>query len=113
MILRINWLINISLIDTKERDMIRKEVGSRTINGSLVQGNNKKSLFTKRMKEIIIGIRDGLCNKQIGEKLGVSIKTVENTIRTCLLKAEALNRSHLVVCALRLGEIGLYEGIEP
>jgi DNA-binding NarL/FixJ family response regulator len=103
-ILRINWLINISLIDTKERDMIRKEV---------MQGNNKKSLFTKRMKEIIIGIRDGLCNKQIGEKLGVSIKTVENTIRTCLLKAEALNRSHLVVCALRLGEIGLYEGIEP
>jgi DNA-binding NarL/FixJ family response regulator len=80
--------------------MIRKEV---------MQENNKKSLFTKRMKEIIIGIRDGLCNKQIGEKLGVSIKTVENTIRTCLLKAGALNRSHLVVCALRLGEIGLYD----
>ena len=105
MISRISWLINIGLIDTRrERDMIRREVW---------EGNNKKSLFTKRMKEIIIGIRDGLCNKQIGERLGVSIKTVENTIRTCLLKAEALNRSHLVVCALRLGEIGLYEGIEP
>jgi DNA-binding NarL/FixJ family response regulator len=79
--------------------MIRKEVG---------KGNNKK-LFAERQKQVISLIRDGLSNKEIADKLGVSCKTVENTIRYCLLKSECYNRTHLVICALRLGEIGLYD----
>jgi DNA-binding NarL/FixJ family response regulator len=67
-----------------------------------------RDMFTNRQKEIISFIRDGLSNKEIGEKLGLSVKTIENTIRYCLLKSRTFNRTHLAICALRLGEIDLY-----
>lgn len=66
-------------------------------------GNGIKPRFqlTKRELEVLILTKDGFKNSEIGQKLGISNKTVENIIRSILQKLSAKNRTEAVVIALK------------
>jgi two-component system, NarL family, nitrate/nitrite response regulator NarL len=57
--------------------------------------------LTKREREVIAGICDGLRNKELGERLFISEATVRNHVTSILDKLGLANRFDLVVCAFR------------
>lgn len=65
------------------------------------------SRVTPRELEILLLIRDGLSNKQIALRLGISERTVKNHVMMILLKLDAANRTEAVVKALRADLIDL------
>jgi DNA-binding NarL/FixJ family response regulator len=62
-----------------------------------------KDLFTGREKEIIIQICQGSMNKQISEKLFLSIRTIEGYRATIMEKMDVKNTAGIVVYAIRHG----------
>jgi DNA-binding NarL/FixJ family response regulator len=61
----------------------------------------KIKTLTKREREIIAGICEGLRNKERGERLFISEATVRNHVTSILDKLELANRFDLVVFAFR------------
>lgn len=57
--------------------------------------------LTKRELDIIIGVGQGLSNKEIAEKLFLSVGTVKNNISSILDKLELRDRTQLAIYALR------------
>ena len=64
-------------------------------------------MLTPRQVEVLIFMRDGLSNKQIAMRLGVSTSTVANHIKSIGHRLNAQNRTLMVVKALRHGVIDL------
>jgi DNA-binding CsgD family transcriptional regulator len=60
--------------------------------------------LTKRESEVLAELMKGSTNAEIGSKLGISIKTIENTVRNMMLKTGAKNRVDLAMKKAR-GEI--------
>jgi DNA-binding NarL/FixJ family response regulator len=56
--------------------------------------------LTERQLEVIASVARGLTNRQVGEELGISERTVRNHMRTILRKLEANDRTHAVVLAI-------------
>lgn len=52
--------------------------------------------ITRREKEILILLGQGLTNREIGEKLYLSPLTIRNYLSWLLIKYEARNRTHLI-----------------
>lgn len=107
--------------DIAELDMAVKKVAagqqyfSSEVSISLLKGRELKrspvsedigqqlSELSKREVEVLVGIADGLSNKQIGERLFISHKTV-NSHRTSLMKKlEAHNVAKLIKFAIKAG----------
>ncbi len=65
--------------------------------------------LTPREKEVLVLISDGLTNSDIGDKLGISIKTVDRHRENIMKKLELHNRIDLVKYAIREGLIDLDE----
>lgn len=63
------------------------------------------SLFTKREKQIIRLIADGLKNKEIAEKLFISLHTVKNHRKAILEKASTKSSSELIAKCITEGLI--------
>lgn len=61
----------------------------------------RSNSLSKREIEVIFLIKEGLCNSEIAEKLDLSIKTVENHVRSILKKLDAKNRTDAVVIAIK------------
>ncbi|WP_447985084.1 response regulator transcription factor [Nitrospira sp. Nam74] len=61
--------------------------------------------LTPREKEILTLIWTGLTNRQIAERLGISLKTVESHRATIMTKARARNAAELLKVALAQGLI--------
>lgn len=66
---------------------------------------------TDRQLEILTNVARGRTNRQIGEKLGISDKTVRNHLRTIAHKLNTSDRTHAVVLAIGNGWIPI--PIEP
>jgi len=61
--------------------------------------------FTEREREIIIACRDGLVCKQVADRLGISIHTVNTHKRSIFQKLGINNTMEMVQYALKLGII--------
>ncbi len=64
-------------------------------------GNDKKQFLSEREKEVIVLLSDGLSFKEIGEKLCISPRTVENHKSRILEKLELKNTIELVKYAIK------------
>lgn len=65
-----------------------------------------QDILTPKQKETVILICDGLCNREISQKMGISINTVENQrhMALCKLKAQGVhNVATLVKWAIVTG----------
>ena len=67
--------------------------------------HQEDKLFTKREKEILLWIADGLISKEIADKLFISENTVVNHRRNMQTKSNTRNSSELVSYSLRQGII--------
>lgn len=68
--------------------------------------NNKKKL-SQRERQVLIMAKEGLTNQHIADRIGLSIKTIENHMRAILFKLNARSRVDAVVKALKEGTIEL------
>ncbi|MCQ6558658.1 response regulator [Paenibacillus mendelii] len=59
--------------------------------------------LTEREKEVLLLIAEGRSNKEIGEELHISIKTVKTHVSNLLMKCELDDRTQLAVFAHRKG----------
>lgn len=67
----------------------------------------KKSILTKREKQVFEMLIMNKTTKEIAEKLSISEKTVRNHISNAMQKLGVKGRASAVVELLRLGEISL------
>jgi len=68
-------------------------------------------ILTDRQLEILVHVARGRTNRQVGEVLGISERTVRNHLRTISRKLAASDRTHAVVLAIEHGWIPI--PIEP
>ncbi|MUT64364.1 response regulator transcription factor [Paenibacillus sp. NEAU-GSW1] len=59
--------------------------------------------MTEREKEVLLLIAEGKNNKEIGEELHISVKTVKTHVSNLLMKCELEDRTQLAVLAHRKG----------
>lgn len=77
------------------------EALTRGIRQHMVQGD--QSGLTEREKEVLLLIAEGKSNKEIGEELHISIKTVKTHVSNLLMKCELDDRTQLAIYAHRKG----------
>lgn len=73
----------------------------------IAEGAMAPSAFTQRQIQVLRLLSRGLSNKQIGERLFVSERTVKAYLSAIFEKLSVSNRSGAVAAALRLGLIDL------
>jgi two-component system response regulator DegU len=66
---------------------------------------------TDRQLEILVNVARGKTNREIGETLGISERTVRNHMRSILKRLSSSDRTHAVVVAIGNGWIAV--PIEP
>ncbi|MDT3425071.1 NarL family two-component system response regulator LiaR [Paenibacillus forsythiae] len=74
---------------------------TRGIRQRTVQGDT--SGLTEREREVLLLIAEGKTNKDIGEELHISIKTVKTHVSNLLMKCELEDRTQLAIYAHRKG----------
>ena len=74
---------------------------TRGIRQKTVQGDTVG--LTEREKEVLLLIAEGKSNKDIGEELHISIKTVKTHVSNLLMKCELEDRTQLAIYAHRQG----------
>nr|WP_138494279.1 response regulator transcription factor [Paenibacillus pinistramenti] len=74
---------------------------TRGIRQKTVQGDTAG--LTEREKEVLLLIAEGKSNKEIGEELHISIKTVKTHVSNLLMKCELEDRTQLAIYAHRQG----------
>ena len=63
--------------------------------------------LTGRQIEVLALVARGLTNRQVGEALGISERTVRNHMRAILRKLRSRDRTHAVVMAISAGWISI------
>ena len=71
--------------------------------GTLALAVRPKPLLSNREMHVLKELAEGLSNKQIARRLGISEKTVRNHLVSVYDKLRATNRTHAVMLAIRLG----------
>lgn len=71
----------------------------------LAQPQRAGPLVTAREQQIVEGLRAGLSNEGIAQRLGISMFTVKNHVRKILRKLGASNRAQAVAIALAAPEV--------
>jgi DNA-binding CsgD family transcriptional regulator len=71
--------------------------------GALDLAVTPKFLLSNREMHVLKEVAEGLSNKQIAQRLGISEKTVRNHLVSVYDKLRATNRTHAVMLAIRLG----------
>lgn len=71
------------------------------------EGKMKKTILTKREKEVFILLIENKSTKEIAKKLEISEKTVRNHISNVMQKLGVTGRAAAVVELLKLNEIEL------
>ena len=77
------------------------EALTRGIRQHMVQDD--QAGLTEREKEVLLLIAEGKSNKEIGEELHISIKTVKTHVSNLLMKCELEDRTQLAIYAHRKG----------
>jgi two-component system NarL family response regulator len=94
-------------------DTIRKvHAGERWIPASIAQQLAERlgrTQLSVREQEVLVHVAKGLTNREIGEVLFISDKTVRNHVISCLEKLGAKDRTEATTIALRRGLIHLEE----
>lgn len=57
--------------------------------------------LSSRELDVLLLIKDGMKNPEIAEHIGLSTKTVENHVRSILIKLGAKNRTDAVIIAVK------------
>ncbi|WEK55229.1 MAG: response regulator transcription factor [Candidatus Cohnella colombiensis] len=84
-------------------------VMSGDVSQALTRGLRKRSTsydvdgLTEREKEVLLLIAEGRSNKEIGDELHISIKTVKTHVSNLLMKCELDDRTQLAIFAHRNG----------
>lgn len=74
-----------------------ENVRSKFANGAV----NEPINLTKREKELLVNVAEGLSNREISEKMFLSEGTVRNNISALLLKLKLRDRTQLAVYAVK------------
>lgn len=85
-----NNYIQSSLIPLLNSKMIARDLDSEKI-----------KLLTKRESQILMNVASGMSNKEIGDKLQISERTVKNHISSVFKKIEVSDRTQAAVFAIR------------
>lgn len=84
-------------------------VMSGDVSQALTRGLRKRSTgneaegLTEREREVLLLIAEGRSNKEIGDELHISIKTVKTHVSNLLMKCELEDRTQLAIYAHRKG----------
>lgn len=70
------------------------------------------SILTARELEIVVLVVDGLSNREIGERLAISARTVQSHLAATMRKLRASSRTQVAVAALRAGLVAI-DGVSP
>ena len=62
--------------------------------------------MTEREAEVLALVADGLSNREVAERLVLSVRTVEKHVERLLAKTQSANRAHLAAFATRLAWSG-------
>ncbi|HUW70027.1 MAG TPA: LuxR C-terminal-related transcriptional regulator [bacterium] len=81
----------------------RRKIEERS--GSLCNGHADHPHLSAREREVLDLVADGLTNKAIAARLGISANTVANHLQHVLEKSGTANRTEAVLLARRLGLI--------
>lgn len=92
---------NKSISDTIIKSMINKSKSK--------QGAGKKASLTNREIEIVLLVVDGLTNKEIAEKLFISVRTVDSHKNNIMQKLNLKSSVDLVKYAIRNKMVNLYD----
>lgn len=65
------------------------------------------SLLTARELEIVVLVVDGLSNREIGDRLAISARTVQSHLAATMRKLRARTRTQVAVAALRAGLVAI------
>ena len=76
-------------------------------------GHPTADLLTAREAEVLALVAEGLSNRQIGERLFISGKTVSVHVSNLLAKLGVAGRTEAVAVAHRRGLLGAAAGVEP
>ncbi len=87
---------------------IRRAAGVRAEAGLSWRGEAKiaeypRPSLTEREKDVLDGVAQGLCNRDIAESLAISVSTVKNHLHSIYTKVGVSSRMNLVRKALDLG----------
>ena len=63
--------------------------------------------LTSREQEVLSLVAEGYPNKLIGDRLGITERTVKNHLTYIMGKLQASDRTHAVVTAVRLGWLAI------
>lgn len=83
--------------NTKKKETVRF-IGKPKVATQLVQFVHQLS---SREVDVLVLIKDGMKNPEIAEEIGLSTKTVENHVRSILIKLGAKNRTDAVIIAVK------------
>lgn len=92
----------------KERLAGLGEVSVRSGNGvALVEELDDDPHVTAREREVLALMAEGLANKEIADRLGVSVHTAKFHVESVMHKLSASNRAEAVKEGIRRGLIGI------
>lgn len=97
------------LIYAMQGAMRNMPVMSGEVSQSLTRGLRRRSTeeddagLTEREREVLLLIAEGKSNKEIGDELHISVKTVKTHVSNLLMKCEAEDRTQLAIYAHRKG----------
>jgi DNA-binding NarL/FixJ family response regulator len=81
--------------------------GPKISNGNLQEADNDHRRLSKREIAVLTAMTDGLSNKAIARRLGISFHTVKFHVASILEKLEAESRTEAVFKAAQLGIVML------
>ncbi len=81
--------------------------GTGGAEGALVETQEEAAHLTPREVEVLSLLAEGLANKEIGARLGVSAHTAKFHVESLLRKLDAANRAEAVGEGIRRGFIGI------
>jgi DNA-binding NarL/FixJ family response regulator len=81
----------------------REARGASGVAGALARETVSAPVLTPREREILALLADGLSNKQIAARLGISTNTVKTHLELLFDKLDASSRTEAVTLAARMG----------
>jgi two-component system response regulator NreC len=72
---------------------------------------SEKRALTKREKEIVGLVAEGYKNREVAEKLGISVKTVETHRANIMNKLALRNLAQLIYYAIKTGMVNIEKEI--
>ncbi|UPG88021.1 response regulator transcription factor [Luteibacter aegosomaticola] len=102
----LGYLLKTSLVDDLVSTVRAVAAGQRRVSPEVAQQlaeHHGGSVLSEREIDVLRGVADGLENKQIAQRLGLSADTVKEYLSNAMGKLHATNRAHALSIALTRG----------